>query len=61
MLAVETTAVKTGGKLKQTDAPTSLATRTKMSAKVIWSALDFKVVITPVILLTQRQSLSQAF
>ena len=38
MLAVETTAVKTGGKLKQTDVPTSLATQTKMSARVTWSA-----------------------
>ena len=34
VLAVETTAVKTGRKIRQTDVPTSLATQTKMSARV---------------------------
>ena len=61
VLAVETTAAKTGRKIRQTDVPTSLATMVKTNARVIWSALDGQVVITLVILLTQRRSLSQDF
>ena len=60
VLAVQTTAAKIGGRLKQTDVPTSLATKEKINAEVTWSARDSQVFTLACFLILKR-SLSQAF
>ena len=60
VLAVQITVAKIGGRLKQTDVPTSLATKEKINAEVTWSARDSQVFTLACFLILKR-SLSQAF
>ena len=57
VLAIQTTIVETGGTIRQTDVPSSLAVTTTIHAKMAWLAKDLKVAGSAATL-TQEESTS---